>query len=86
MTVYFISQNEKHKNLFKHTEEIEEPIADELFTELPQELKLSRDLHNVLVQLCRGTSETVLLQADTENGLEELRRLHAQFKQPSLNA
>ena len=85
LKAYFISQNEVFKKLFSHAEKTDEPITDELFTEHQEELKLSRDLHYVLVQLRRGTSETVLLQADSENGLEEWRRLYAYYKRPSLN-
>ena len=85
LKAYFISQNEVFKKLFKHAENTDEPITDELFTDHQEELKMSRDLHYVLVQLCRGTSETVLLQSDDENGLEDWRRLHSYYKRPSMN-
>ena len=84
LKAYFISHNEKYKKIFTFSEQTTEEITDELFRD-EEELKLARDLHYTLVQLCKGTSEMVLLQADTENGAEEWRLLHRHYKRPSMN-
>ena len=84
LKAYFISINQKYKNFFRYAESAADEIEDDVFMD-DDELKMSRELHYVLVQLCRGTSETLLLQGDSENGLENWRVLHGYYKRPSLN-
>ena len=84
LKAYFTSINGKYNNFFKYAETATDEIEDDVFTD-DDDLNMSRELHYVLVQLCRGTSETILLQGDSENGLENWRVLHGYYKRPSLN-
>ena len=82
LKAYFTSINGKYVNFFKYAETATDEIEDDVLTD-DDELKMSRELHYVLVQLCRGTSETSLRQGDSENGVENWRVLHGYYKRPS---
>ena len=85
LKAFFISNDNEYNQLFNYAETTADVITDDIFSDNEENLKRSHDLHYVLVQLCRSTSETVLLQSDSENGLEDWRRLHSHYKRPSMN-
>ena len=83
---YFVGVNPLYEKLFRVAETQKDPITDDSFTEgHEEELKLSRELHGVLVQLCGGPSEVLLQQFDTYHGVEDWRQLHKYYKRPSLS-
>ena len=83
---YMVMRNRDYANLFLAAETVEHEITDRDFIvdgtdDLHEErVQLSHELHYWLVQMCEGTSGSILRQVDTLHGTEVWRRLYGHYK------